>query len=344
MNESDEQKTAGSDFSPQPRRGEAQGRAEQHIAAGVQHHLAGQLALAEAEYQAALAVDPDSAAAHNNLGFILGQSQQWQAARRHLEQALQLQPDMAMAHSNLGQVMVAMGDTLDGLAHLQQAATLAPDNLQVWENLGRVRLQLRDASGAEAAYLQACRIAPDTAHPFTQLGTTLTAQGRHDEAVAAHQRATTLAPKDADAWGQFGVSLFLRKDLGSARKVLERALALKADHPVALRHLALVQVACGETDAAIATLEQLLQAQPAADESRVDLAVMLLSRGRVTDAHALTRALHDQHPTDERIAFYHAQALAGIGFAEAAGELLGHLAEADSEYGRRARQLLGKTH
>ena len=75
---------------------------------GLQAHDQGDLDAAAEAYRAALELDPDSASAHNNLGFLLSQQQQWQPALLHLRSAIALDPHSSMAHCNLGQVLIAL--------------------------------------------------------------------------------------------------------------------------------------------------------------------------------------------------------------------------------------------
>ena len=73
------------------------------------HHQAGELAQAGAVYQRVLALQPQLAMAHNNLGLAcvaLGQPIQ---AVRHFQQAPACQPDDADAHNTLGSALAAVG-------------------------------------------------------------------------------------------------------------------------------------------------------------------------------------------------------------------------------------------
>jgi len=81
---------------------------------GVIAHQSGNLTEAARLYRAALELDADNASAHNNLGFVLAQRQEWPEALVHLRTALRLKPNMAMAHCNLGQVLVNTGRAGEG--------------------------------------------------------------------------------------------------------------------------------------------------------------------------------------------------------------------------------------
>src|SRR5690242_9224300 len=92
-----------------------------HNNRGALLHLDGDLAGARAEYEAALAIDPDNVTALNNLGFLLAQDSQNEAALGCLERAVALDPDRSTAHVNIGNVRAAMGDLESALDAYQAA-------------------------------------------------------------------------------------------------------------------------------------------------------------------------------------------------------------------------------
>jgi len=68
-----------------------------------------QFAEAIAQYQQALALDPNSAKAHNNLGIALSQSGQLDAGMAEFKEAVRLKPDYADAQQNLARAQAAAG-------------------------------------------------------------------------------------------------------------------------------------------------------------------------------------------------------------------------------------------
>ena len=75
---------------------------------GVATYQLGDLTLAEKVIGAALAIRPESAEAHNNLGSIHVDRQQYGEAMQCYLQALQHRPDYAEAYANLGNVLLSM--------------------------------------------------------------------------------------------------------------------------------------------------------------------------------------------------------------------------------------------
>ena len=72
-------------------------------------------------YEKALALRPDYALAHNNLGAILFQRGQLDAAGVHLREAVRLDPKNADALDNLGRLDRRLGDARSARQHFEQA-------------------------------------------------------------------------------------------------------------------------------------------------------------------------------------------------------------------------------
>ena len=77
-------------------------------------------------YRQALALKPDSAATHYNLGVVLVGDGDGAAAEHHLGQAIKYDPDHFEAHLKLGQILSARGESALAAPHLRKAAE-SPD-------------------------------------------------------------------------------------------------------------------------------------------------------------------------------------------------------------------------
>ncbi len=108
-------------------------------------HQMRQLEAAEAAYRQVIAIDPAVAVAHSNLGTVLKDQGRLDAALAAFERAIDLKTDYAEAHYNRGIVLQQQGRREEALAAYGQAIALRP-------GCHRCRQQCRDhASGARAA-------------------------------------------------------------------------------------------------------------------------------------------------------------------------------------------------
>ena len=108
----------------------------------------GQLNTSIKRYEQALAIKPDYADAHNNLGLTLKELGQLDAAVKCYEKALALKPDFAEVYYNLGLTMYDLGQLNEALISHERAIILKPDidyilgvllhtkmNLCIWDDL-----------------------------------------------------------------------------------------------------------------------------------------------------------------------------------------------------------------
>ena len=111
-------------------------------------HAAGRPAEACASYRVALAIRPDYAPAHNNLGLALKARGKLHEAIACWEKAIELDPKHAPAHYNLGNDLRQQGRLDEAVAAYREAISLQPDWAEAHFNLGLAHRLKGD--GAEA--------------------------------------------------------------------------------------------------------------------------------------------------------------------------------------------------
>lgn len=74
-----------------------------------------------------------AASRHNNEGMNAYQQGQWESAKQHFEEAIAMSPDLAEAHYNLGLTLYRLKAVQEGDRHFIQAANLAPGNKIIWD-------------------------------------------------------------------------------------------------------------------------------------------------------------------------------------------------------------------
>jgi tetratricopeptide (TPR) repeat protein len=95
----------------------------------------GRLDEAEASYVQAIALKPDYAETHSNLGVTLQELGRFKEAEAHYTQAIALKPDYAEAHSNLGNTLKELGRLDEAEVSYTQAIALKPDYVDGARNL-----------------------------------------------------------------------------------------------------------------------------------------------------------------------------------------------------------------
>ncbi|OUV60213.1 MAG: hypothetical protein CBC82_08750, partial [Cellvibrionales bacterium TMED122] len=117
----------------------------------------------------AIALKPDFAEAHSNLGVTLKELGRLDEAETSYKQAIALKPDLTEAHSNLGNTFKELGRLDDAEASLRQAIALKPDYAEAHSNLGVTLKELGRLDDAEASYRKAITLKPDYAEAHRHL-------------------------------------------------------------------------------------------------------------------------------------------------------------------------------
>ena len=283
-------------------------------------HQAGRLAEAEDLYRRILAAQPRHFDSLHLLGVIFSQRGEHAAAVRQIEAAIAVNPGIAAAHNNRGVSLKALGRSSEALASFEQALGLAPDYLDAIRNRADALLDLRRFENALAGYDQAIALAPTVAPLFVRRGHALAALnrpeqaidsydraiardpnhrdahldrgialaklGRFDEAIASYENAIALNPSDAQAFSNRGAALKSLKRLDEALASCERAIACDRGLAVAFSNRGIVLKEMNRLEDALASYDAAVRLQPELSEAHGNRANALVALRRFDEAVA----------------------------------------------------------
>jgi Tfp pilus assembly protein PilF len=169
--------------------------------------LQGKQRAAIESYGRAIEADARLHQAHTNLGNILQSIGEWTAADACYENALTLRPDSAEAHSNWGNLRRAEGRLEEAVVQYRLALVCNPDFADAYTNLGTVLNQQGKLEESTACHEKALALRPDFAEAHHNLACVLHAKGLTDNAFGRYNRAIALKPDYANA--HFGQALIL---------------------------------------------------------------------------------------------------------------------------------------
>jgi serine/threonine protein kinase/tetratricopeptide (TPR) repeat protein len=276
---------------------------------------------------AAVAIRPQSHAAHCNLANALADAGRrhesvaeyreaiaihgkWVEARARLANTFRLQGklDEAIAechaaiainkddhagHAVLGMVLRDKGDVDGAIRELRIAVELNKNSAETHFSLGLSLRDRGDVDGAVRAYREAIRCKPAFASAHMNLGNILRNLGELDQAIEEHQAAVQHQPDNAQAHNNLGIALYDKGDLPAAAAAFRKALQLNGDYALALNNLSNVLNDSGDVDGALAAGHKAVSLMPGNAELLFNLGMHLRDNGRFAEALTYLRRGHD---------------------------------------------------
>jgi serine/threonine-protein kinase len=207
-------------------------------------------------FTAAVALRPDSAAAHNNLGAALARQNKLPQAEAAFKEAIRLKADFPEAHNNLGKVLGRQNKPIEAEAAFRETIRFKSDHPEAHYNLGITLEAQKKFAQAVAAYREAVRLKPDDDRMHINLGNALQAQNKLGEAVAAFREAIRLNPNQFAAHYNLGNALAARNKLAEAEKAYREAIRRNGNFPLAHCELGHTLRLEGKFDEALAAIRR----------------------------------------------------------------------------------------
>ncbi len=137
--------------------------AREHLDRGNEFYTQGQLDQALAEYDAALAVDPNNAETLYYRGIALVKKGAYDDALAALERSIQLDPTRLEAYLDVNWILVKRGEWDRNIAHWDGLIALQPDNAQAYYERGGSYFHKGDRQSALRDADTACRLGHEKA-------------------------------------------------------------------------------------------------------------------------------------------------------------------------------------
>jgi len=242
-------------------------------------------------YRTASALNPESAAAHNNLGTVLSAMPgRMPEAIAEFHEALRLGPNAPEGEENLGTVLLKdPGRRAEAATHLEAAIRVRPNRKSTHDKLASVYAEMPGRlPDAAAQYRAALKIDPMDPVDHNLLGNVLIQDpGRLGDAEAEFEAAVRLKPDFAEAHDNLG-SAWARMPGRSSDAIGEfrEAIRLKPDLAEAHNGLGLLLAqAPGQLDEAMAEFREAVRLKPDFAGAHSNLGIgYLMTPGGLTQA------------------------------------------------------------
>jgi tetratricopeptide (TPR) repeat protein/predicted Ser/Thr protein kinase len=255
-------------------------------------HDAALVARARAACAHALALEPESPAAHVCLGTVALGTGAFGDAVREFQRAVDREPTSDEATLGLARAQAGSGATDAAERTYKRAIGLRPQYWATHVRLGTFYREHARYTEAVAEYELARTYTPDNARVYFTLGGLYGSIGRYDEAIAACRKSAELVPS-WDAYSNWGMTLFRMRRFDEALSKLQAARTIGPDSYQLVGNLAHATFYAGHRTeaiglyrAAVTLGEQALAVDPANIGARVSVAGFYAKLG--DRAHALT--------------------------------------------------------
>ena len=227
---------------------------------------------------------PDSFKAHTNLGGVLSELGRLEAAESHLRRAIALNPQARDAHLNLGDALYKQGRYEEALEVARVAVEQDPDSFKAHVNLGVILNSLGRFEEAETHLRRAIALNPQARDAHLNLGDALYKQGRYEEALEV---ARVVVDQDSDSFEahvNLGITFVALERFEEAEIHLSRAIALNPSHIEALYALAKIRFKQQRYDEMLKLYQQVIDINPTDAVAYGDMGVALFLLGRNDEA------------------------------------------------------------
>jgi Flp pilus assembly protein TadD len=230
--------------------------------AGICSVRMGDHAQAEKFWHQAIAMAPNAAQPHANIGIMLAELGRDEQAEHHYRQAIALDPSNAETCFSVGIFLSNRGRHTDAEQLYRQAIALEPANAGMYGNLAVLLADRMRNEEAERCYLQAIALDPSDDSFWSNLGTLFASQNRDEEAERSYRHAVMLNPASAKAYSNLGILLAKHGQSFKAEQAYRNAIALAPDHAETQNNLGLLLESLGRDQEAEACHRKALTLKP----------------------------------------------------------------------------------
>jgi tetratricopeptide (TPR) repeat protein len=242
----------------------------------------------------AVAVRPQSSAAHHNLGLVLSRQKRLDEAVVCFRTAIELDAKFARAHSNLAIALKDQKNLIDALAHARKAVELDPNDTWSHHNLGLVFAEQKDLDAAIACFKKTIDLDSKSATAHRNLALALQNQRKLDEAVTYYKKAIDLDPKDPVGHCYLGAALLEQGKLDEAVAAFREAIETDRTHVDAHIGLGTALYQQKKWDEAIAQYRTAIELDRTSALAHHNLGAVLFNRCELSDGY--TRKVIDAYP------------------------------------------------
>ena len=242
--------------------------------------------------------DPAAWLAEQNLASDSLERGDFDAALTHAQRFLALQPDSADAHFDLGLAREKLGQADAAAAEYREAIRRNPGKAEAYLHLGEAARHAGHPDQAEQLFRDGLKATPDSIELAMNLAGLLLKRGEAQEAMQLYDHAVEHDPDFAPLQYDYGSALLAAGTLPEAEEHFARAVALNPRFAAARQSHGAVLAQMNRLPEAIREFEAALEIDPTLDQARNNLARALVQSGRIPEAVEQLQKVLQYHPDD----------------------------------------------
>ena len=251
-----------------------------------------------ADFDKALALQPDFVLALNNRGTSLRELEHFDEALASFDKALALQPGDPGLLLNRSLALLGLGRFEEALASFDRVLVLAPDYAEALNNRGLALCALKRFTEALASYAAALAINPGHVMVLNNRGLALAETLRFEEELESYDAALAIEPENIELLNNRGLALSALNRFEAALASYLQASAINPRHAGVLNNRGLTLAQMGRFEEALAGYDAALAVVPDYDDALHNRGQSLLYLNRLEEALASyekARALNPDH-------------------------------------------------
>jgi tetratricopeptide (TPR) repeat protein len=261
-------------------------------------------------FSVAVALRPQSAGAHGNLGFVLCQKKRLEEAVEEFREAIKLDANSAKHHDGLGDALREKGQLEEAIKEYRQAIKLDTNFSRPHGGLGNALYDKRQLEEAIKEYRMALKLAPNQAVYHINLGEALYDKHELDEAIGEYEEAIKLNSRLVAAHLGLANARFAKKQPQEAIKACQEAIRLDPECASAHGNLGNFLSANGQHDSAIEEYHKAIKLDSRLCLPHHGLANISVAKGQFDEAiqecqEALHLSIFDTRISDRERAYMH---------------------------------------
>lgn len=274
--------------------------AQLHLALGFLFQKKQQVADAEKAYLRAQALDPKSSKPPFALAGIYWARGDTNATATALQSAADLAPIKSSERLRLADFKMRSGQETEARQLLEDAVQKAPDFLAAINVLAEIALNERRTNDCANLVSQALKVSAKDRTARILKGRLKLALNETDSALEEFESLTRDFPQDPLSFYQLALAQTAKREPARAVVSLDRAILLRPNYPEAMLLRSELQVASGNSAAAIPSLTTLTTQYPGVQRAYVLLAEAYRLRGTPVDALRTYREMAKAFPKDAK--------------------------------------------